>query len=106
MEQISLKEEAKTDARAASRLEALAEEAAQLSAEQEELSARWQAEKSALDGVRDLKSKIEAINLEIEQAEQAYELSRAAELKYSVLPGLQEKLAAEEAAAEDDVTTG
>ena len=37
----------------------------------------------------------ERVNLEIEQAEQSYELSKAAELKYSRLPGLQAALAAE-----------
>jgi ATP-dependent Clp protease ATP-binding subunit ClpB len=42
--------------------------------------------------VRELKSQIEATNVEIEQAEQSYELSRAAELKYAKLPELQRRL--------------
>ena len=83
MEMISLQNEAQTDARAASRLRSLTDEAGRLQAQQSELSARWEAEKAALDAVRDLKAELENLNLEIEQAEQSYELSRAAELKYA-----------------------
>ena len=52
--------------------------------------------------MRELKSQIEATNVEIEQAEQSYELSRAAELKYAKLPELQRRLRlAEEAGVAD-----
>eukprot|EP00322_Chrysochromulina_rotalis_P027196 CAMPEP_0115851310 /NCGR_PEP_ID=MMETSP0287-20121206/12416_1 /TAXON_ID=412157 /ORGANISM="Chrysochromulina rotalis, Strain UIO044" /LENGTH=613 /DNA_ID=CAMNT_0003305339 /DNA_START=12 /DNA_END=1850 /DNA_ORIENTATION=- len=96
MEMISLKAEAQSDARAASRLKSLQAEAEDLSASQAELSARWEREKAELDAVRNLKAEIESTTLEIEQAEQSYELSRAAELKYSVLPDLQARLTAAE----------
>ena len=57
--------------------------------------------------MRDIKTSIEAANLEIEQAEQSYELSKAAELKYSVLPALLEQLeAAEEAATRREEAGG
>ena len=99
MEEISLKQDAQTDARAASRLAALQEESERLRREQAELAARWEAEKGQLEGLRDLKSQIEQTNVEIEQAEQSYELSKAAELKYSVLPKLQQQLLEAEAKA-------
>ena len=78
MERISLKQDAMSDSRAAARLTALDEEADRLANEQEELTSRWEAEKGVLEDIRKLKGEIEATNLEIEQAEQNYELSRAA----------------------------
>ena len=42
MEQISVRNEAQTDSRAASRLEALTEEATRLQTEQTTLSVRWE----------------------------------------------------------------
>ena len=48
--------------------------------------------------VRAIKEEIETTNVDIESAEQLYELNRAAELKYSTRPALQQRLAeAEEA---------
>jgi len=103
MEEISLKQDAQTDTRAAARLAALRDESSKLQREQAELSGRWEEEKGRLEAIRELKGQIEEANIEIEQAEQSYELSRAAELKYSVIPGLQEKLLeAEEAARAPD----
>ena len=56
-----------------------------------------------LESIRSLKSQIEETNIEIEQAEQNYELSKAAELKYSILPKLQQELVeAEERARGED----
>ena len=49
MEQISLKVDAQTDTRAAARLAVLTQEAETLQAEQEALSARWEAEKGRLE---------------------------------------------------------
>ena len=63
----SLTQDAETDPRAASRLAALTAESRKLSAEQAELSRRWEAEKGKLDELRSLKEKIEATKLEIEQ---------------------------------------
>lgn len=103
MEEISLKLDAQSDARAAARLAALRAESARLQDEQTALSTRWEGEKARLEDIRALKTKIEETNSEIEQAEQSYELSRAAELKYRDLPALQaELLEAEEAARAPD----
>jgi len=101
MEEISLKPDAQNDARAAARLAALRAESAKLQAEQSELQSRWEGEKARLEGLRALKAQIEETNMEIEQAEQLYELSKAAELKYSVLPRLQQSLEQAEALANE-----
>ena len=65
-----------------------------------QMSAKWEAEKNAIAKVTKLREEIERVNGEIEQAERAYDLNRAAELKYGELPRLQKELAAEEAIAE------
>lgn len=100
MEAISLRTDAESDKRAAARLAALQEEVLSLEREQSELSTRWEAEKRGLDGLREMKSEIERVTSEIEQAEMNYELSRAAELKYSVLPKLRENMELAEAKAQ------
>lgn len=76
MESISLKQDAQIDPRAAARLAALNADMEDLTRQQRELSRRWEAEKSELEGLRGLKARIEQINLDIEKAEQLYELER------------------------------
>ncbi len=65
-----------------------------------QMKARWESEKDAIAKVTKLREDIERTNAEIEKAERAYDLNRAAELKYGELPRLQKELAAEEAVAE------
>jgi len=65
-----------------------------------QMKARWESEKNAIGKVTRLREDIERLGAEIEQAERAYDLNRAAELKYGELPRLQKELAAEEAIAE------
>ena len=60
------------------------------------LKAKWDAEKQAADKITKLKGKIDEVNSQIEQAERVYDLNKAAELKYSTLPNLQQLLAQEE----------
>ncbi len=74
------------------RLQRLEVELAQLREEGSTLKAKWQQEKAALTAVRDLREKIEANKLQMEQAERAYDLNRAAELRYGVLPALEREL--------------
>ena len=55
---------------------------------------QWESEKGSIDNVREIKEQIEQTKLAIEQAERAYDLNKAAELKYSRLLELEKKLAA------------
>ena len=64
------------------------------------MKARWESEKNAITKVTHLREQVEQTNADIEKAERDYDLNRAAELKYGVLPQLQKDLAAEEAVAE------
>ena len=64
------------------------------------MKAKWDNEKAAIGKVQKLREQIEALNADIERAEESYDLNKAAELKYGRLPELQKQLAAAEQAAE------
>ncbi|MGD0500470.1 MAG: ATP-dependent chaperone ClpB [Bryobacteraceae bacterium] len=81
-----------TDAASKSRLTKLEKELADLKAESDALTARWQTEKRAAERLRQLREQIEQTKTEIEQAERQYDLNRAAELKYGKLAGLERQL--------------
>ena len=98
IEQAALKKEEDEGSRR--RLSALEEELAQHREQFNAMKARWENEKNAIQKVQKLREEIEQVNAEIAQAERAYDLGRAAELKYGRLPDLQGKLAMEEENAE------
>ena len=84
------------DASSKARLEPLEKELAGLKSQADALKAQWEKEKQALEKVRALRSQIEETRRGIEQAERAYNLDKAAELKYGKLHALQKQLADEE----------
>jgi len=98
IEQAALKKE--DDEGSRRRLSALEEELAQQREQFAAMKARWENEKNAIQKVQKLREEIEQVNAEIAQAERAYDLGKAAELKYGRLPDLQGKLAMEEENAE------
>ena len=91
-----------TDDASRDRLEKLESELGELRVQQGELRQQWEKEKSAIDSVRGIKEKIEQTKLAIEQAERAYDLNKAAELKYSTLLALEKQLAEASSAAGAD----
>lgn len=91
-----------TDAASRERLEKLENELADLRAEQAKLRKQWEGEKGSINQVREIKEQIEHTKLAIEQAERAYDLNKAAELKYSKLLELEKKLADAEVAGSSD----
>jgi ATP-dependent Clp protease ATP-binding subunit ClpB len=60
------------------------------------------AEKGGVDRIKDIKSEIAEVELEIEKCEREFDLNKAAELKYAKLPPLYEELQKLEAAAEEN----
>jgi ATP-dependent Clp protease ATP-binding subunit ClpB len=64
--------------------------------EADSLRSQWESEKSALDSVRTLREEIEKVHREIAKKQREYDLNKAAELQYGVLPDLERRLAAEE----------
>ena len=78
------------------RQEQVEEELAELQSEAERLKARWEEEKEAICRLRQIREEIEATRVEMEKAEQAYDLNRLAELKYGKMVHLEQKLKEEE----------
>ncbi len=60
------------------------------------MKAKWESEKVEISKVQSLREQIESVNNEITAAENAYDLNKAAELKYGRLPQLQKELEAAE----------
>jgi ATP-dependent Clp protease ATP-binding subunit ClpB len=98
IEREALKKE--TDAASRERLAKIEKELANLRSEADALKARWQAEKDAVRRLRSLREQIDQTRHEVEVAERAYDLNKAAELKYGRLIGLERKLKEEQAALE------
>ncbi|MBQ2768218.1 MAG: ATP-dependent chaperone ClpB [Clostridia bacterium] len=98
IEQAALKKE--TDKLSAEHLRQIEEELANLRERFSAMKAKWDNEKEAIGKVQKIREEIEQVNARIEQAQNSYDLARAAELKYGRLPQLKAELAEEEARAE------
>ena len=85
-----------TDAASKQRLEKLEEELSELKTKHDEQQALWEVEREQVSKVRDMKGEIEALRVEIEQAERAADYARAAELKYGRLAELESAIAENE----------
>ncbi|MCD8083037.1 MAG: AAA family ATPase, partial [Clostridiales bacterium] len=94
IEETALKKE--TDHLSQERLADLQKNLAELHDEFATKKAQWENEKNSVDRLSQLREEIEACHREIEQAQQKYDLSKAAELQYGKLPQLQKELEAEE----------
>ncbi len=90
IEEIALKKE--KDDNSKKRLEELQSELKELKAKSDAMTAQWKEEKSALEDVRRVRTRLEETRLKAEQAEQAGDYNRASELKYGVIPDLEKKL--------------
>ena len=94
IEREALKKE--KDAASQERLRSLEKELADLKEERDALRSRWEGERSALSAVSELREEIDRTRIEIEQAQRAYDLNRAAELQYGTLRELEQRLQQEE----------
>ena len=94
IEEAALKKE--TDHLSQDRLAELQKELAELKSSFSTQKAQWENEKSSVDKLSKLREEIEHVNGEIQAAQQAYDLNKAAELQYGKLPELQKQLEEEE----------
>jgi ATP-dependent Clp protease ATP-binding subunit ClpB len=78
------------------RLAKLEKELADLKARADALRSQWQVERQAVERLRKLRQEIDQTRIEIEQAERAYDLNKAAELRYGRLSDLERRLQSEE----------
>ena len=94
IEEAALKKE--KDALSLEHLSEIRKELAEMREHFNSLKAKWDNEKASIGKVQKLREQLEQLNADIERAEQAYDLNKAAELKYGKLPDLQRKLEEEE----------
>ena len=94
IEETALKKE--TDHLSQERLSNLQKELAELRDELNNRKAQWSSEKDAVDRVSKLRESIESTRNEMKQAQQNYDLEKAAELQYGVLPQMEKQLEQEE----------
>ena len=104
IEEMALKKE--EDPLSQERLAKLREELSEQKDSFNAMKARWEAEKNSVDEVKRLKGEIEKLHGEIENAQLRYEYEKAAKLKYSDLPALEQKLREAEKAGEERKTSG
>jgi ATP-dependent Clp protease ATP-binding subunit ClpB len=100
VQQLEIEREAmkkETDEASKARLEALEGELAELSESFNEMSARWQNEKDAIDSIKAAKVRLEEAGREAERAEREADLERAAKLRYGDIPELEKTVEEQEA---------
>jgi len=90
----------KSDA-ARERREALEQELEELRTRSATMKEQWQREKDSIQGVSELKERLEQARLEVERAQREANLERAAELQYRDIPELEKELGEREAAARE-----
>ncbi|MBD2771481.1 ATP-dependent chaperone ClpB [Iningainema tapete] len=96
MEKLSLAGEEKVKQETRERLERIEKEISNLTEKQLELNSQWQGEKQLLETISALKQEEEKLRVQVEQAERAYDLNKAAQLKYGKLEGVQRDREAKE----------
>jgi len=74
------------------KVKSLGEEIANLSAERDELKAKWQGEKDVVDGINNELQQIENYKLEADQAERAGDYGKVAEIRYGKIKESQDKV--------------
>jgi len=89
IEKEALKKE--KDSASKNRLKKLSKELTELQHNFDILTLQWEQEKSAIQGLSEIKQKIEEVRLQIERARQDYNLEEAARLEYGVLPELEKE---------------
>ena len=85
MEKLSLAGEEKATVQTKERLQRIEQEITNLTEKQQELNGQWQGEKQFLEAISALKQEEEKLRVQIEQAERAYDLNKAAQLKFGKL---------------------
>ncbi|KKB36756.1 ATP-dependent chaperone ClpB [Bacillus thermotolerans] len=91
IEEAALRKE--TDTASKERLEQLQEELANLKEKASEMKARWQSEKEAIQSVQEKRELLEKLRRELEDAENRYDLNKAAELRHGKIPAMEKELA-------------
>lgn len=101
IERQSLKKE--DDEASIERLEKLEKELAEVQNQRDAMKLQWQNEKNIIEGSRKVKEDLEKARFDLEKYTREGNLEKAAELKYSVIPELEKKVAGEMAKAGENM---
>src|ERR1043165_5042359 len=99
IEQNALKKE--KDPASRERLHKIEKQLAELKEKSSQLKAQWQNEKAAINAVGIINGQLEQAKIELEKAQRANDLNKAAQIQYGTIPDLQKKLADAEKASHD-----
>jgi len=94
MEQLALERE--TDDASRDRLEKLRVDLADSEEELRSLEARWEREKTALEGSGELRKQIDVLRVEAERLQREGDLAQASEILYGRIPALEKQISASE----------
>ncbi len=86
------------------RLETLRKELAEAREKAKGIKLHWEKEKASVQKTRKLREEIEALRLEMEKAERAYDLNKVAELRHGKIPQMEEELKRLEKKGRDTTT--
>ncbi|MBM7579765.1 ATP-dependent chaperone ClpB [Jeotgalibacillus terrae] len=95
--QLEIEEEAlakEKDPASIERLRKLRLELAELKEQAEVMKSKWENEKQSLVGIQEKKEELDKLRRELEEAENNYDLSKAAELKHGHIPKLEKEITA------------
>jgi ATP-dependent Clp protease ATP-binding subunit ClpB len=99
IELTSLRKE--SDVASAERREAIERELAELQERSAAMKAQWQSEKQAIQGISDLKERLEQARIDAERAQRDADLERASKLLYQDIPELERELSQRESSEGD-----
>jgi len=104
MEKLSLEAEVQREAQERSRR--IEQEISSLQSRQQQLNDQWQGTQQLLEAIKTLKEEEDKLRVQIEQAERAYDLNKAAQLKYGRLQKIEGDREAKEAQLLDMQSSG
>ncbi|NHM32928.1 ATP-dependent chaperone ClpB [Neobacillus terrae] len=99
IEEAALKKE--KDESSLERLAELEKELADLKEQAHAMKGQWQKEKESIQKVQEKKEELENLRLELQKAEDKYDLNRAAELRHGKIPKMEKEIKELEAASAD-----
>jgi ATP-dependent Clp protease ATP-binding subunit ClpB len=92
IEREALKGESKKTKKVTNRLKEVEKKIAELTEGIRELELKWKNEKETISQIKKLKESLEQARLDAESAESVSDLTRAAEIRYSIIPGIEKDL--------------
>lgn len=90
IEEAALKKE--SDEASKARLTILQKDLADLKEKADEMKAKWQSEKKELQSIQEKREQLERLRRQLEDAENNYDLNKAAELRHGKIPALEKEL--------------